>query len=670
MVKKIKFSKDPKVKVVSIEEFYNKCNFLQSINKLNIFDESTSPEEVSTYYKLTSKFLIQINYGIKSINFGEDFVENLESIVVAYRDGKTEYSLLSNYISMLDVKNKKTRSFIKEKMNLLPPYMEDIPKERKTFESYLIDTGYKTEIEELRNKYLVLDVETNGIRKSNDDLLSISIYDPTTGICYNRFLPLELQPLILTAHINGINDKNLADVLHIDQVEMNQLLNYFNMKDRIILTYSGGQGTFDSSVVANYCKRQNLYGFEDLKYDNIKRYLPLTPFGCEGQLTKDNLCRILDIKGVRKKHSGINDCILEWKLFEKLLYDKVFFINENLYRYHSDYIIPVSYLIKYPRLAKYANIQIPYIESTVKELFHYQFNPQVVESISKFPTNITGIAIENGINSLMQAKKQDNCLFLAENKSHLEFVGSLDSRIKKIPIIQEDDGTIKAIKKADVEYVEMVNESTKIINEQIAPVIEYIKKNIFFGDVTTQELCISNDGKILALCDLSDGKSVVEIKTMNIFSTENKLKDNIAMQLYYQSNGRKKYILFIQFDSLYDKETGIYKVVGLDVYIYKIELSVFDATKVIREKKLGDFEKAVINLIKSNPKISKAQIARSLGKSMITINYVIDYLESIKFLKRVGKTKSEFCWVILRNPDKPAKYKIDEFGRVQYIDNL
>ena len=64
-------------------------------------------------------------------------------------------------------------------------------------------------------KDVVFDVETNGTRKSNDDLLSLSIYDPSTGLCYNRYFPLDLQPLILTGFIHGITDEMLADSTHI-----------------------------------------------------------------------------------------------------------------------------------------------------------------------------------------------------------------------------------------------------------------------------------------------------------------------------------------------------------------------------------------------------------------------------------------------------------------------
>ena len=61
------------------------------------------------------------------------------------------------------------------------------------------------------NKYVVLDVETNGLNSTYDDLLSISIYEPSTDRMYNRFLPLELNKYVFTTDINGITDEMLDD---------------------------------------------------------------------------------------------------------------------------------------------------------------------------------------------------------------------------------------------------------------------------------------------------------------------------------------------------------------------------------------------------------------------------------------------------------------------------
>ena len=53
-------------------------------------------------------------------------------------------------------------------------------------------------------KYVVLDVETNGISSKEYDLLSVTFFRPDNGEIYNRFLPLELNERVYTTKINGI----------------------------------------------------------------------------------------------------------------------------------------------------------------------------------------------------------------------------------------------------------------------------------------------------------------------------------------------------------------------------------------------------------------------------------------------------------------------------------
>ena len=62
-----------------------------------------------------------------------------------------------------------------------------------------------------KSKYVVLDVETNGLSSMRDDLLSISLYRPDTEDFYSRFLPLELQKDVYTTYINGIKKRDLKD---------------------------------------------------------------------------------------------------------------------------------------------------------------------------------------------------------------------------------------------------------------------------------------------------------------------------------------------------------------------------------------------------------------------------------------------------------------------------
>lgn len=229
---KSKFSKDPKVKLITIEDFLENSGYLINA-KQSLWKEKKKPIPWKMYYKFTPQYLILINYGARSVNYSMDFTEQLENIVVAIRDGKTEYELFEKYQNKLqeELKEHKYSKKLKEALEQIPESLKLLPKFKqknilipKKFGDYLVDTGVKSSDKEFASKYLVFDVETNGTRKSNDDLLSLSIYDPLTGICYNRYFPLDLQPLILTTFIHGITDKTIADATHITQEELNQII--------------------------------------------------------------------------------------------------------------------------------------------------------------------------------------------------------------------------------------------------------------------------------------------------------------------------------------------------------------------------------------------------------------------------------------------------------------
>ena len=94
-------------------------------------------------------------------------------------------------------------------------------------------------------KYVVFDVETNGLKSKKDDLLSISFYKPDDGKEYCKFLPLELNRKIVTTHINGITEKDLANATALTQAEFDCIIQDFELEKRTILIYAGKN--FDAS---------------------------------------------------------------------------------------------------------------------------------------------------------------------------------------------------------------------------------------------------------------------------------------------------------------------------------------------------------------------------------------------------------------------------------------
>ena len=428
-------------------------------------------------------------------------------------------------------------------------------------------------------KYVVLDVETNGLSSLNDDLLSISIYKPDDGKEYNRFLPLELNSRVWTTYINGITDKMLKNKLPLTQEEFDVIIKDFDLDNRIILHYGG----IDQKFIKNYLKRKRITGFEKLKFYNFKHDIISNKFS-EGNITKDNLCRIYGIKNIKEVHSGLNDCILEWQLFNKMNGNKLIVIGNNVYEFNNEYIIPVSYLQNYTNFKYHIN-NFPKISYDIEEVKTIRINSS---KIKKFETNISGMAIEHLINSLLNVedRNEETILFQAENKSKLKKIGELPSMMHVIPIIMNKDGTITAVSEEDKKKVAEVNEVTEIIKTEIKPLIDFIKRDVFDNkQIISQELVINRDDNVLAKCDLSTEDTVMEIKAFNIDV------EKIKYQLYYEANGRKIYILQT-FWSTNLKQ-------GLKFVIYKVTPREFvqktvDRTKQI-EKRKNEFEKKLGN---------------------------------------------------------------------------
>lgn len=106
------------------------------------------------------------------------------------------------------------------------------------------------------SKYVVFDVETNGLKSQQDDLLSISFYKPDDKREYSRFLPLELNSKVETTHINGITEKDLAGTTALTQFEFDQIVEEYELEKRIILVYSGRN--FDEAFLREYMKRHQI----------------------------------------------------------------------------------------------------------------------------------------------------------------------------------------------------------------------------------------------------------------------------------------------------------------------------------------------------------------------------------------------------------------------------
>ena len=415
-------------------------------------------------------------------------------------------------------------------------------------------------------KYVVFDVETNGLKSKKDDLLSISFYKPDDGKEYCKFLPLELNHKIVTTHKNGITEKDLIDATALTQAEFDYLIKEFELENRIILIYAGKN--FDALFLNEYLKRHRILGADKLNFYNFKRNIISSRFS-QGNITKDNLCSLFKIDGVETVHSGLNDCKLEWKLFEKM--DGYFYLvtegcgEDNVFRINSDYIVPVSLLYSHPNLSRLL-CERPYIECQSTLVKSFEIDAQGIE---KFPTNFTGMIIEHLINSMLNVDVQDSGTFLLMNKMKLDFVGKIPNVISMVPMTFNEDGTVTALHKEDKEMEGRINSTAKNLQERILPLIEFIKYEIFNNEnILSQELVVDYENNILALCDLSTKNAILEIKTNNSGSQVYK------EQFFYEAKGRDIYHLKMEW--VKDWNANLIKKIIFHIYFVDAYIGIPD----------------------------------------------------------------------------------------------
>ena len=424
--------------------------------------------------------------------------------------------------------------------------------------------------------YVVLDVETNGLSSLKHDLLSIFIYKPDDNKTYDRFLPLELNSFVETYWINGIDKDMLSDKTPLTQEEFDELVNDFELDRRTILTY----GSIDEKFIKNYLKRKKIKGFEKLNFHNFKHDIISSKFS-EGNITKDNLCNIYGIDGTRDIHSGLNDCILEWKLFEKMNGNKLMIISNTVNEFNDEYMIPASYLQTYPNF-KYSIKNYPRINYELIPIKSFDIRSK---ELKKFDTNISGMTIEHLINTMLEAKdvNSETLLFQTQNRNKLKMIGKLPSMIHTISAVFNNDGTITAINKEDEEKIKKINEVTLAIKKEILPLISYIKSQIFNNEkILSQELVLNENDNVMAKCDLSSNNTILEIKAFN----GNDI-DKFKYQLYYEANGRDIYLLQT-FWSVNIKN-------GLKFTIYKANPIEYIEKSSDLEARKNNFEKKINN---------------------------------------------------------------------------
>lgn len=639
----MKIFKDPKIKEKTLEEF------------IDLTDSFSAEIDYDSYYYLTESFCVAIFMKVVFVNFGEDIEDRLDYILIAPRDGKTEYEAIERKLNELKKKvadnpkvNKYKTALRKYKKNICDiPMFEPYQKAEAEdcFYQSLVNVNYEPILEN-SNNYVVLDVETNGLRKKDDDLLSISIYDPSKKICYNRFLPLDLQPIVKTTDINGISETDLKEQKHLTQSEVDKIIEYFDLNNKTILTFSGN-GTFDMGFFKNYLNRHGIIGLDNVVEDNIKKYVPTGLYGFQNSASKDNLCKLFNIEGVQDIHSSLNDCVLEWKLFEKFVGLKPFRINNTFYKFNKDYVIPVTVLTKNTKLFKYAGIEL-HILGTTECIYQYRVSDKALNSIKQFSNNVTGISFEHILYASLETINCDNTNFLIQNKMKLEPIATVKQNVEEVMVDVDDDGLLVALDEKHEEYIKQVNNVALSIKQEMSEVINFIKENIFQKEkIYKSELVISEDKKVLAICDLSSDSAVLEVKAYRPpLSLLGYIDFSFAHQLYYQAKGRNIYYLSFSISEEYNEHSGKKEAAECLFEIHKVNILILTKEEYLeRIHKPTRFEKDIIAFLEQNPNATLELLSKEFKCSKRSASCYLNALLS-KGLIEVSGPKSKRVWSI------------------------
>ena len=462
------------------------------------------------------------------------------------------------------------------------------------------------------SKYVVLDVETNGLSSLHYDLLSLSIYKPDDGKIYNRFLPLEKNDNLFEYEINGITMDMIEGQQPLTQKEVDQIITEFELESRTILTY----GDIDKRFLKQYFSRHKLKGFDKLVFFNFKQKVFSSKFS-SGNITKDNLCKLLNIENVTEVHSGSNDCILEWKLFEAMDEDNIIVIENDVFRMSNQYYSPISYICSFPNLMKKVKPSLPEIYCTYKIVVSVPCSINVVRFNE---LNEVRLVLQHLLSARLNAILYDDKGFWESNKCALEYIGTLPSNEVVIPLIINKEGTVTTLNKRDRGeagiYHIIPSSIIAEIEKAVQPILDYIRKKIFQGKIYTQELVINEDKKILAKSDLSDEFSVVEI--IGDFNLD---IDKIKYQLYYKCNNRQGYILFYESGELKLAKISFCEKENYDDFANKIKYDRLEKEKIQFNKKI-EKKKITITEYKGKDCIATLQCTKCKKTFRARLDYI------------------------------------------------
>ena len=337
-------------------------------------------------------------------------------------------------------------------------------------------------------RYLMLDVETNGVNATTDDLLEIAIYKPDENKFFHKYLPLTKQNSVLTTQFNGITKEMLESATHLNEEDVKILFEEFEIDKRIILHY----GTLDAPFIKKYFQEHHIPRRTTLKFYNFKNLIHSSKWS-HGNITKDNLCRAIGLENIQDVHSAKNDCLLQWELFKKID-NKPWFITSTLvnvydiYKYNPDYYMPASYIQSYGRIHQLTGCKLPTMQlEKIRDVVSIDLPKELNKYSPWLIDYFLGNIMEQQINVGLDAKdlSMESFIWCAKNKSCLEKVGSFSVK-SDTPIIEyafKKDGKIETLgdkeKKENVLFLSRIVRKIKYEIERYGYTCEITPKGIY-----------------------------------------------------------------------------------------------------------------------------------------------------------------------------------------------
>lgn len=163
------------------------------------------------------------------------------------------------------------------------------------------------------------DIETTGLNPLFDDVLSIALFQPSTGKSFHKYLPLEKQSFIPEEayDINGITEDMIKGSNPLRQQDVDVLIEYFKL-DRNRLTIWTGKNLFDALFLNCYFVDHNLTDYGLFEFQNARDAAKqLSYFEHFRSFSKDNIARMFLID-TAESHTSLGDCKIEAQIAEEI----------------------------------------------------------------------------------------------------------------------------------------------------------------------------------------------------------------------------------------------------------------------------------------------------------------------------------------------------------------